>query len=160
MVRTGPAVERILATSPKTPLLTIANMTANFIGQHDIYCLPLEQLTPALLWATTRYLSEKIRADGQLDINRELTKDLAAAQHDLFIARGNAHGEAERLRRLAEHSLIGIWHQNADGGTVFLNSRARQFSRYRKQRPRRTTGWRPLYCPGNGGGWPARDRLG
>ena len=32
MVRTGPAVERILATSPKTPLLTIANMTANFIG--------------------------------------------------------------------------------------------------------------------------------
>ena len=47
--RTGPAVERILATSPKTPLLTIANMTANFIGQHDIDCLPLEQLTPALL---------------------------------------------------------------------------------------------------------------
>ncbi|MFP6698843.1 MAG: hypothetical protein VCF08_18415 [Alphaproteobacteria bacterium] len=84
MVRTGPAVKRILATSPKTPLLTIANVTANFIGQHDIDCLPLEQLTPALLWATTRYLSEKILADGQLDINRELTKDLAAAQHHLI----------------------------------------------------------------------------
>jgi hypothetical protein len=59
-------------------------MTANFIGQHDIDCLPFGQLTPALLWATTRYLSEKIRADGQLDINRELTKDLAAAQHHLI----------------------------------------------------------------------------
>jgi len=66
----------------------------------------------------------KIRADGQFDINRELTKDLAAVQHDLFIARGNAHGEDERLRRLTKHNLIGIWHQNADDGTVFLNSRA------------------------------------
>ena len=67
---------------------------------------------------------EKIRADGQFDINRELTKDLAAVQHDLFIARGNAHGEDERLRRLTKHNLIGIWHQNADDGTAFLNSRA------------------------------------
>ncbi|MDP6875089.1 MAG: EAL domain-containing protein [Alphaproteobacteria bacterium] len=129
------------AASPAFEADIIENGTAD--------CVALDDLTPALMQRIRHHAGNRLRAErtlrdsndelvhgilrqrrateraaAQSRANDSLAAELAAAKTELEAALLAArHGE-QRLRRLAEHSAIGLWLLGPDDQTIFLNPSA------------------------------------
>jgi len=172
------AVREACTVSRKIPYILITHaaspaFAADIVDNGAVDCIALEDLTPALMQRIRHHAGSRIRAEqnlrnsndelirgilwqrdaveraeAQSNANARLTEELATAKSELEEALLAAKDGEQRLRRLAEHSKIGLWLLGPDDKTAFLNPSAAEILEIGEIKNRKTITLEDLVLPG------------